>query len=80
MGYCNPKFDDLMGKGVATSKSEDRQKIYWEASAILNDELPSLFLFAPNSFVGVNKGLRGLKPSADSSYLTWNIQEWSFQK
>jgi peptide/nickel transport system substrate-binding protein len=80
MGYCNPKFDDLMSKGVATSKSADRQKIYWEASTILNDELPSLFLFTSNRFAGVNKGLSGLKPSADPGYLTWNIQQWSFQK
>ncbi|MBI5305687.1 MAG: hypothetical protein HY868_26395 [Chloroflexi bacterium] len=80
MGFCNPKFDDLIKKGVATSKVEDRQKIYWEASALLNEELPSLFLFTPNAFVGVNKGLRGLKPSADPGYLTWNISAWSFQK
>ncbi len=80
IGYCNQKYDDLMAKGVATSKAEDRQKIYWEASAILNDELPSLFFFTSNVFVGVNKGLTGVKPSADPGYLTWNIQEWSFQK
>ena len=80
IGYCNPKFDELMAKGVATSKQEERQKIYWEASAILNDELPSLFYYTASSFVGVNKGLTGLKPSADPGYLTWNIQEWNFSK
>lgn len=76
IGFCNPKFDELMAKGAATSKIEERQKLYWEASAILNDELPSLFLFTPNVFVGVNKGLQGLKPSAAFDYLTWNIQDW----
>ena len=78
MGYCNPQFDALMKKGVATSDVKERQKVYWEASALLNDELPSLFLFTANVLYGVNKGLKGLKPSADPGYLTWNIQEWSF--
>jgi peptide/nickel transport system substrate-binding protein len=80
MGYCNAKFDDLIAKGNAVSKSEDRQRSYWDASAILNDELPSIFLFTPNVFVGVNKGLSGVKPIADPNYLTWNIQDWTVQK
>ncbi len=80
MGYCNTKLDDLLNRGLATSKKEERQKIYGEASAILNDEQPALFLFAPNSLVGVNKGLRGVKPSADPNYLTWNVNEWAFQR
>jgi len=80
MGYCNAKFDDLIVKGNSVSKNEDRQKSYWDASAILNDELPSIFLFAPNVFVGVNKGLSGVKPAAEPNYLTWNIQDWMVQK
>ncbi|MGQ9666212.1 MAG: ABC transporter substrate-binding protein [Anaerolineae bacterium] len=80
IGFCNPKFDELMNQGVATSDIKERQKIYWEASAILNEELPSLFFYTPNVFFGVNKGLKGLKPSADPGYLTWNITEWYFEK
>jgi len=80
MGYCNAKFDDSMSKGIAVSKNEDRQKSYWDASTILNDELPSIFLFTPNVFVAVNKGLSGVKPAADPNYLTWNIQDWNVQK
>lgn len=78
IGYCNKAFDDLMTKGVATSKSDDRQKIYFEASKMLNDELPSLFLFTPNVFYGVNKGVKGLKPAADPGYTTWNLAEWTY--
>lgn len=80
MGYCNAKFDDAMTKGNAAAKNEERQKSYWDASALLNDELPSIFLFAPNVFVGVNKGLNGVKPSVDPNFLTWNIAEWVIQK
>ncbi len=77
MGYCNPEFDDLMTQGVATSVVEDRQAIYHEASAILNEDLPSLFFMSPDSFVGMNPNLAGVKPSADPGYLTWNIEEWT---
>ncbi len=80
MGYCNPKFDELQSKGLATSKPDDRKKIYAEASAILNDDVPSIFLYASNTFVGVNKGIAGVKPMADLNYLTFNVQEWIIQK
>ena len=76
MGYCNPRFDDLQSRGLANYKTDDRKKIYPDASAILNDELPSIFLYAPNVLFGVKKGAIGVKPSADPNYLTWNIQEW----
>lgn len=79
IGYCNTEFDDLMTQGVAVSDQAARQAIYWEASAILNDELPSLFFFTSNRFFGANKGLSGLKPSSDPGYVTWNISEWRFE-
>ena len=76
IGFCNEEFDELMASGVTTGVPEERQQIYWEASAILNDELPSLFYYTANVFFGANKGLKGLQPSADPSYLTWNLTEW----
>ena len=79
MGYCNPRFDDLQGKGFAFYKTDDRKKTYQDASAILNDELPSLFLYAPNSLIGVKKGLTGVKPNADPNVITWNIQDWNLK-
>jgi peptide/nickel transport system substrate-binding protein len=76
IGYCNPEFDELMASGVKTSVTEERQKIYWQASAMLNEDLPSLFYYTANVFFGSNKGLKGLLPSADPSYMTWNLTEW----
>ncbi len=80
MGYCNSKLDDLLARGAVATKSEERQKNYWDASALLNDDLPSLFLYAPNTFFAVNKNLTGVKPTADPNYLTWNIQAWIISK
>ncbi len=77
MGYCNPDFDALMEQGVLTSVIEERQDIYHQASAILNEDLPSLFFMSADSFVGINPGLSGVVPSADTGYITWNIEEWT---
>lgn len=79
MGYCNEDFDQLMNEGKATSVIEERQEIYYEASAILNEELPSLFFMTPDVFYGVNTGLEGVEPSPDQGYVTWNIEEWTIE-
>lgn len=78
LGYCNEQFDQLMTEGIATSNTEERAAIYKEASAILNDEMPSLFFYTANSYAGINAGLTGVIPSADPGYLTWNIEDWVF--
>ncbi len=80
MGYCNPDFDELMTQGVATADIEERAAIYHQASAILNEELPSLFFMSQDAFVGKNPNLTGIKPSADTGYMTWNIEEWSISE
>jgi peptide/nickel transport system substrate-binding protein len=80
MGYCNPDFDELMTQGVATSDITERAEIYYQASAILNEQLPSLFFMSQDSFVGMNPNLTGIKPSADPGYMTWNIEEWSISE
>ena len=76
IGFCSPEFDELMAQAESVSDLEARQQAYWQASAILNEELPSLFTYTPSVFYGVNKGLAGLAPSADPFYLTWNIEDW----
>ncbi|MDZ7845279.1 MAG: ABC transporter substrate-binding protein [Anaerolineales bacterium] len=77
MGYCNEEFDQLMKDGVATSVIEERQAISYEASAMLNEDLPSLFFMTPDVFYGVNPNLAGVEPSPDQGYVTWNIEEWT---
>lgn len=77
MGYCNPEFDDLMTQGAAVADIETRQTAYFQASAIQNEDVPSLFFMSPDVFFGVSTSLSGVKPSTDSGYVTWNIEEWT---
>ncbi len=43
--FANPKMDDLLERGRSTLARAERQKIYDQASAILAEEVPYLFLF-----------------------------------
>ena len=43
--FTNSKMDDLLERGRTTLDRAQRQKIYDEASALLADEVPYLFLF-----------------------------------
>ena len=76
MGYSNPQFDKLMQQGKAVGDIHVRAGIYHQASAILNDELPSLFFMSTSSFIGKKSGLMGVQASSDIGYLTWNIADW----
>jgi len=80
MGYCNEEFDELMKQGVVVSDIDTRQEIYFQASQILNEEVPSLFFMTPDVFYGVNPSLAGVDPSPDQGYVTWNITEWTISE
>jgi peptide/nickel transport system substrate-binding protein len=78
-GYCNERLDVLFEKAAEASDVETQQRLYWEASAILNDELPGLFLFSRPVFWAVNKGLRGVE-ATDGNHVTHSIREWRWQE
>jgi len=80
MGFCSFELDEMESKGLKFSSLDERKKIYAQVSSLLNDQAPSVFLFSPNSVFAVNKGLLGVKPNADPNFLTFNIQDWAFQK
>lgn len=80
MGYSNPDFDELMDLGRASGDPAVRTEYYHEASAILNNELPSLFFMSPSTIVGRNQRLMGVRPTADVGYITWNIADWHFSE
>ncbi|GAB4532130.1 MAG: ABC transporter substrate-binding protein [Anaerolineae bacterium] len=44
-GYCNEKVDQLFAKGLTLTTQEERAPIYQEISMILNEELPSVWLW-----------------------------------
>lgn len=80
MGYSNPEFDQLMERGRASGEPSVRAEYYHQASAILNNELPSLFFMSPATIIGRDHRLMGVRPTADVGYVTWNISEWYYSE
>jgi peptide/nickel transport system substrate-binding protein len=75
--YTNTRLDELFPLGRATPDKNERKKIYTEAAQIMNDELPWLCLWSPNSIFAVSKKLVGFKPPSYATHNMWNADEWS---
>ncbi len=59
-GYQDPKLDEILVRGQATSDVEKRKAVYRELQAYLTDTLPYLFLWYPQEIQVVNSDLRGV--------------------
>jgi ABC-type transport system substrate-binding protein len=75
--YSNPKLDELFSAGRGTTDQAQRKKIYTEAATIMNDELPWVYLWSPNSIFAVNKRLVGFKAPSYATHNMWNADEWT---
>jgi peptide/nickel transport system substrate-binding protein len=75
-GYCSERFDELAAQGLSFINIADRAPIYQEMSAILNADLPWIFLHkAPVTFQKSVR-LQGFVPSNGLDNITWNLPEW----
>ncbi|HVB63314.1 MAG TPA: ABC transporter substrate-binding protein [Nitrolancea sp.] len=75
--YSNPDIDKLYPEAQAAGKPEDRKVLYTQIAKILNDELPWIFLYSPNSAYGVAKRLQGFMPPSYVDNKLWNAETWS---
>ncbi len=75
--YTNTRLDELFPAGRATTNLAERKKIYTEAATIMNDELPWIFLWSPNSIFALSKKLVGFKPPSYATHNMWNADEWT---
>lgn len=78
--YSNPQVDDLFKQGRAITDTAQRKQIYTRLAKILNDEVPWIYLWSPNSIHAYNKRLVGFKPPSYATHLVWNAEEWSVTK
>lgn len=75
--YCNPALDELLAAGVATADQAERAEIYGQAQTIVNQEVPIILLYAPNTITATSDRLVGYSPSPLPTQAFWNIAEWS---
>ena len=66
--YKNDKVDQLFEQGRQALDQAERQKAYYELYRILNDELPTVFLWSEDLIYGYNNRLQNFKPN---QYETW---------
>jgi len=75
--YNNERISELARQGVRTPNLEERQAIYWEASEILNDELPFLPVYREIVIYAVNKKVQNFDwPLSPYQLLTCNVLNW----
>jgi peptide/nickel transport system substrate-binding protein len=75
--YTNTRLDELFPQGRSTPDLNQRKKLYTEAATIMNDELPWIYLWSPNSIFAFNKRLVGFKPPSYATHDMWNADEWT---
>ncbi|MCC7371484.1 MAG: ABC transporter substrate-binding protein [Chloroflexi bacterium] len=75
--YTNTRLDELFPAGRATTDQAQRKKIYTEAAQILNDDVPWIYLWSPNSIFAHSKKLVGFKPPSYATHNMWNADEWT---
>ena len=75
--YSNPDIDKLYAQAQGVSNPSDRKALYTQIAKILNDELPWIFLYSPNSSYGVNKRVQGFVPPSYIDNKLWNAETWS---
>jgi peptide/nickel transport system substrate-binding protein len=64
-GFTSPEFDDLLAQGDAAATQEERAPLYFQAQAILAEELPGMPLVIQTSFAGYSTRLTGIWNDAD---------------
>ena len=65
-GYANPELDALLDAANVELDQEKRAELYRKAEAIVNRDLPKVYLWVAKELYGVSDKVSGWQPSADS--------------
>lgn len=65
-GYANPELDALLDAANVETDRAKRADLYAQAEAIVNADLPKLYLWVAQDLYGVSTKLSGWQPSSDS--------------
>lgn len=75
--YANEEVDALYQQGREAGSLEDRKAVYTTLAQLLNEELPSIFLWSPNTNFAYSNRLQGFSPPRYVDNRLWNAEEWS---
>lgn len=75
--YVNPDVDALYAEGKRAADLEERKGVYTEIAKIINEDLPSIFLWSPDSNFAVSTRLQGFEAPSYVDNRLWNVEDWS---
>lgn len=75
VGFANPRADSLMEKARYEFNQAKRKQYLDEFQAILHEEQPYLWLYAPYSLLAVHKRIAGISPT-EAAGIGYNQPEW----
>ena len=78
VSYENKRVDELIEKGNSTINREELGQIYKEIFKTINDDLPYLFLYIPDSISVINKDIKNIEPSFIG--IMHNQKDWEIKK
>src|SRR5215216_2740285 len=67
--YANPQFEDVLKKARSTTDEAERIALYKQATQILRDDPPGIFLYQQVDIYGANKRVQNWKPRPDERLL-----------
>lgn len=75
--YENCALADLFVEGRSTSDQAERDRIYREAAAIINDDVDVIWLWQPYVIHGVNTAIGGVEVHGFDRDTFMNVHEWT---
>lgn len=75
--YSNERVDQLFADGQAVAEQEQRKTAYTELAQILNEEVPWIFLWSPNSLYAVSSRLQGFEAPSYVDNKFHNTEDWT---
>ena len=80
--YRSPAADKLLDQihnGPDCSEAT-RNKLAHDIDKLINEDVPVVFIYSPNTIVFANKALVNFAPTASQPSSTYNIEKWWFKK
>ena len=68
--YASPAFDAKVEEAAAATELATARRLWHEAIAIINDDAPAVWLFAPTTVAGINQRLGNVTIRADEWWAT----------
>ncbi|HBG43371.1 MAG TPA: peptide ABC transporter, partial [Firmicutes bacterium] len=77
-GWRNAKSDELSRAILKELDEKKRIALFHEHQALWSEELPSIPLYFRVDVSAAHKNLQNVKPTGNTTPITWNVQNWSW--